>query len=46
MQAEMLERKASFLQRQALSVAEQPPRLTVARHSLAQAGSEKDDSIK
>ena len=43
-QAVMLEAKVLLLQRQAWSVAEQPPRLVEAKHALAQAGS--DDSIR
>jgi len=46
MQAAVLETKAWFLQRQTSSVAEQPPRLALARHVPAQADSQKDDSNK
>jgi hypothetical protein len=46
MQVAVLETKVSLLQRQTLSVAEQPPRSAEAIHVLAQAGSQKDDSIR
>jgi len=46
MQVETLLMKTWLLQRQALSVAAQPPRLALAKHGAAQAGSPKDGSIK
>ena len=46
MQAAVPETKVSLLQRQASSVAAQPPMLAEAIHVPAQAGSQKDGSIR